>query len=154
MVTRPRPYFGPRLLMGIILGFMLGLLGVFNLFLAGAVILVVLYLMGRPRRPGVNTPFGRRMTPADASTVIGLLADRHAEYQRMRIWRAGRDATPVASTPGIPINLDRPFAAYVDCEHGHMAFHTVGATFHDGRHKWIKRSCAVDDCDSVWRELA
>lgn len=151
MATRA---IGPKLIMGIALGVLIGTVALVNLGFALALILFGLYLLGRPRRAGTNTPFGRRMTPESASAVIGLLVTRHDEYKRMRVWRAGCDATPTGSIPGSPINLDRPFAAYTDCERGHQDFHLIGASFHDGTHKWVNRSCAVDGCDSVWREKA
>jgi hypothetical protein len=146
---------GPKLIMGMALGFLIGMVALASLSLALALVFIGLWLLGRPRSTrGVNTPFGRRMSPEDASAVISVLVNREAEDERLRPWRAGRDTTPGGSIPGTPINLDRPFAAYTDCERGHQDFHLIGATFHDGRQKWINRSCTLDGCDSAWREKA
>lgn len=145
----------PKMIMGIVLGVLLGTVAAASLPLALALLLIGMWLLGRPRSTrGVNTPFGRRMSPEDASAVIGSMVKRQAEEERLRPWRAGRDATPGGSIPGTPISLDRPFAAYTDCERGHQDFHLIGATFHDGRQKWINRSCTLDGCDSTWREKA
>lgn len=144
---------GPKLIVGIAIGIPLGFLAIANIYAAGALVLLALYLLGKFSTR--TDPSGFRVMSAEqAKAEIADMLTGQAEQARLAVWRAGRDATPTGCLPGSPINLDRPFTAYTDCEHGHQDFHPIGETSHDGTTKWINRSCALDGCDSVWREKA
>jgi hypothetical protein len=143
-----RPYVGPRLLMGTLIGVLLGLLGVFNIYLVGAAILIGLFLLGR-MNPGV--PRGQRMTPDDASDLLMAQMRADAECERRKLWERGEHGNLPGWQP--LVHLDRPFGALTDCERGHYEVHPTGATFTRGDRLRIVRTCAVVDCYSVWTEL-
>lgn len=132
----------PKLIVGTFLGAVIGLLAVVNIYIAGVLVLLGLYLLGR--------------------TEHGRLFERAADVHRDEVARANRAAYwrefPLSDFPHEQHNgrhTDREFTAYAECEHGHRDFHPMGEKFErDGRERVVRRCVNYPECTSLWSELA
>lgn len=148
-----RPFFGPRLIVGTILGVALGLLAVFNIYLAGAAVLAGLAVLG----------YRTEKQTKDFWTAHGHLFEQAPDAHRdSEVARANRAAYwnrfPLSGFPREQYNgrhTDRPFTAQAECENGHIDSHPIGETFErDGIRRIVRRCVNYPECTSLWSELA
>ncbi len=148
-----RPFLGPRLIVGTILGVALGLLAVFNIYFAGAAVLAGLAVLG----------YRTEKKTSDFWAAHGHLfaepADKHRDSEVARANRAAYwNRFSLSGFPREQHNgrhIDRPFAAQAECENGHIDFHPIGETFErDGIRRIARRCVNYPECTSLWSELA
>lgn len=145
----------PKLIVGTFLGAVIGLLAVVNIYIAGALVLLGLYLLGRYRTEhGRTTDFWRAH-----GHLFEQASDAHRDSE---VGRANRAAYwrkfPLSGFPREQHNgrhTDREFTARAECEHGHLDFHSMGEKFErDGRERVVRRCVNYPECTSLWSELA
>lgn len=143
----------PKLIVGTFLGAVIGLLAVVNIYLAGALVLLGLYLLGRYRTEhGRTTDFWRAN-----DHLFERAADAHRDSvrtNRVAYWHR----FPLSGFPHEQRNgrhTDREFIAYAECENGHRDFHPMGEKFErDGQQRIVRRCTNYPECTSLWSELA
>lgn len=149
-----RPFFGPRLIVGTILGVALGLLAVFNIYLAGAAVLAGLAVLGYRTEHKQTGDFWRAH-----GHLFEQAPDAHRDSEVARANRAAYwNRFPLSGFPREQHNgrhTDRPFTAQAECENGHLDFHPMGEKFmRDGRERVVRRCVNYPECTSLWSELA
>lgn len=150
-----RPTLGSKITTGIVLGIALGLIATLNIYIAGALVLVGLYLLGRFHTERERTnDFWRKN-----SHLFESSPEKHRDSEVARANRAAYwHKFPLSGFPHEQHNgrhTDRPFTAQAECEHGHLDFHPMGETFErDGRERIVRRCINYPECTSIWSELA
>lgn len=150
-----RASLGPKLVVGAILGVAFGLLAALNIYIAGALVLVGLYFLGRfhTERERTNNFWH------DNSHLFEPTPEKHRNSEVARANRAAYwHNFPLSGFPREQHNgrhIDRPFTAQAECEHGHLDFHPVGEKFErDGIERIVRRCVNYPECTSLWSELA
>lgn len=154
-----KPFLGPRLIVGTLLGVVIGALALINLYLAGAVVLLGLYLLGRHRieRDRVKSFWG-----AHGHLFEETREQAHDRTRDSEVARANRVAYwrrfPLSGFPReqhTGRHTDREFTARAECENGHFDFHPMGEKFQrDGVERIVRRCVNYPECTSLWSELA
>lgn len=143
-----RPFLGPRLIVGTLLGVAIGLLATFNIYCAGAVVLIGLYLLGNHRQ--------HQLAEEHTHSAEARQNERYrwldAQIGRNQYWlRFPLDSIPGETRKGR--HLDRVFTPYTECDQGHIGFHRMGVLFtRDGADR-VARVCAEPGCTCTWSEL-
>ncbi|HET9144110.1 hypothetical protein [Actinophytocola sp.] len=149
MATRA---IGPKVIVGTILGVMIGLTAAFiNIYVAGALVLVLLYLLGRY---APNSPVAQEHAENDREEARARDRRRWLDAQARRngYWLR----FPLEPMPGetrMGRHLDRVFTPYAECDQGHVGFHRMGVLFErDGADRTV-RVCSYPGCTCTWSEL-